>query len=125
MDTLKILTIVLPLTLCMTLPSFAESVGLRWDANDPAPEGYRVFVREDGQSYNYDNPVVCVGLETGDIPSEITTVTVAGLVQGVTYHFIVRAFEGELESADSEEVSYTPPIQLTNPKNIKLEEIAL
>jgi hypothetical protein len=28
--------------------------------------------------------------------------------EGVTYHFVVRAFDGELESADSEEVSYTP-----------------
>lgn len=122
MRKLKILTIFLLLT-CMAVSSFAEQIGLRWDANDPAPEGYRIFMREEGQSYDYDNPVVCVGLETGDIPSSMTAVTIAGLKQGVTYYFVVRAFEGDLESADSNEVSYTPPIQLTNPKNITLEEI--
>ena len=67
--------------------------------NDPAPEGYRVFVRENTQSYDYDHPIW---------EDSVTACTLSGLVEGVTYHFVVRAFEGDLESADSDEVSYTP-----------------
>jgi hypothetical protein len=38
----------------------------------------------------------------------------AGIEEGVTYHFVVRAFDGELESADSEEVTYTPATTVPN-----------
>ena len=34
--------------------------------------------------------------------------------KGVTYHFVVRAFDGDLESVDSEEVSYTPAAVVLN-----------
>ena len=79
--------------------AYGASVSLRWDANDPSPQGYRVFVRESSQNYDYDHPIW---------EDSVTACTLAGLVEGVTYHFVVRAFEGDLESADSEEVSYTP-----------------
>jgi chitinase len=84
--------------------TFAHSsagVTLRWDANDPAPEGYRVFAREADDSYDYDHPLW---------EKNLTTCSLTGLTEGVTYYFIVRAYEGELESVDSEEVSYTPPV---------------
>lgn len=84
--------------------TFAHSstgVTLRWDANDPAPAGYRVFVHEAGSSYDYDHPIW---------EKSLTTCTLTGLTEGVTYYFVVRAYEGELESVDSEEVSYTPPV---------------
>jgi hypothetical protein len=73
--------------------AYSADVTLRWDANIPAPEGYRVFAREGSQSYNYDNPHTLIGLK-----------------EGVTYSFVVRAFEGDLESLDSDEVSHTPPV---------------
>ena len=87
--------------------TFAHSanVTLRWDANVPAPDGYRVFAREGTQSYRYDQPLK----QTAD-----TTCTLTGLNEGVTYHFVVRAFDGLLESADSEEVSYTPAAVVPN-----------
>ncbi len=83
----------------------SANVTLRWDANVPAPEGYRVFAREGTQSYRYDQPLK----QTAD-----TTCTMTGLNEGVTYHFVVRAFDGLLESADSEEVSYTPAAVVPN-----------
>ncbi|WP_372682959.1 choice-of-anchor U domain-containing protein [Desulfosarcina sp.] len=87
--------------------TFAHSanVTLRWDANVPAPEGYRVFFREGTQSYNYDRPIW---------ENNLTTCTLSGLNEGVTYHFVVRAYKGSLESADSEEVSYTPAAVVPN-----------
>ena len=89
------------------IATFAHSanVSLRWDANVPAPEGYRVFYRQGAQSYNYHNPLKQIAL---------TTCTLTGLNEGVTYYFVVRAYDGELESADSEEVSYTPAAVVPN-----------
>lgn len=81
--------------------AMAANVTLQWDPNVPAPEGYRVFARESGQSYNYNNPIW---------EDSLTTCTLVGLTEGVTYHFVVRAFDGALESADSAEVTYTPPV---------------
>jgi chitinase len=78
---------------------FSANVTLRWDANVPEPEGYRVFAREGSQSYNYAHPIW---------ENNLATCTLTGLTEGITYHFVVRAFDGDLESADSEEVDYTP-----------------
>lgn len=83
----------------------SANVTLRWDANVPAPEGYRVFVREGAQSYDYEKPIW---------ENNLTTCTLSGLNEGVTYHFVVRAYDGTLESADSEEVDYTPAAVVPN-----------
>lgn len=80
---------------------WGASVSLRWDPNDPTPEGYRLFAREDAQSYTYTKPIRTTGQ---------TSQTLIGLTEGVTYCFVVRAFEGSLESLDSDEVCYTPPV---------------
>jgi len=81
------------------------SVSLRWDANDPTPEGYRVFARQGGGSYDYTHPIW---------ENSQTTCTLIGLTEGVTYFFVVRAYAGSLESADSGEISYTPPVSPTD-----------
>ncbi|MBR9985933.1 MAG: hypothetical protein KFF68_08490 [Desulfosarcina sp.] len=83
----------------------SADVTLRWDANVPAPEGYRVFARAGTDSYRYDHPIW---------ENNLTTCTLTGLSEGVTYHFVVRAYDGALESADSEEVSYTPAAVVPN-----------
>lgn len=85
--------------------AYSANVTLRWDANDPTPEGYRVYARVSGQSYNYDTPIW---------ENNLTDCTLTGLVDGTTYYFVVRAFDGALESTDSEEVSYTPAVVVTN-----------
>ena len=80
------------------VPQTAE-VTLAWDANDPAPDGYRIYQRTDSTAYDYTQPV-WTGAETSG--------TVYNLEYDTTYYFVVRAYAGSLESADSEEVFYTP-----------------
>lgn len=77
----------------------AADVTLAWDANDPAPDGYRLFVRLEGQAYDYSAPAW---------QGTATTGTITDLVEGTTYAFVVRAYVGSVESADSNEVVYTP-----------------
>ncbi|MFO7644454.1 MAG: fibronectin type III domain-containing protein [Desulfosarcina sp.] len=79
--------------------AWSADVSLRWDPNEPPPQGYRIFAREGSQSYNYSNPIW---------QGSQSTHTLIGLKEGVTYSFVVRAFEGNLESLDSDEVTYTP-----------------
>jgi hypothetical protein len=38
-----------------SIPQTAE-VTLAWDPNDPAPDGYRIYQRSEGNSYNYSEP---------------------------------------------------------------------
>jgi len=82
-----------------TVPQTAEVI-LAWDPNDPTPDGYRIYQRTEGQSYDYSQPSW-----TGPGVSG----TVYNLDWDTTYYFIVRANDGLLESADSEEVSYVTP----------------
>ena len=42
--------------LLTTTAAVAANVTLRWDPNNPAPEGYRVFARRSDQVYNYSRP---------------------------------------------------------------------
>ena len=76
-------------------------VAVRWDANDPAPDGYRIYARQGSEPYDYSRFIW---------QDDVTTCTLTGLIEGVTYHFVVRAYVGDLESDDSDEVEYTPPI---------------
>lgn len=80
----------------------AADVTVAWDPNDPSPEGYRVFMRQSASVYDYTQPA-WEGAGTRAIISDLS--------EGSTYGFVVRAFAGELESADSDEVVYTPPVQ--------------
>ncbi len=77
----------------------AAQVTLQWNANDPAPEGYRVYQRQSGQVYDYTSPT---WFGSG------TSCTLTGLIGGTTYHFIVRAYENSNESGNSNEVDHTP-----------------
>jgi chitinase len=76
------------------------AVTLQWDPNDPAPEGYRLYKRLDGQLYN--DTAVCSVTSTSCTLQE-------GLEPGMTYFFVVRAFIGNNQSAASNEVSYSVP----------------
>ena len=82
-----------------TVPKTAE-VKVSWDHNDPLPEGYRVYQRKSGQAYDYSSPVWTGANNSG---------VVYNLEYDTTYYFVVRAFEGTLESVDSDEVSFMAP----------------
>ena len=100
-------TFFVALTLFFTAVTFSygANVSLQWDANDPTPDGYRVFARETNQSYNYSSPLW---------QGQEATCTLIGLEPGTTYYFVVRAYQGSLESADSAEVAYTPTLEIPN-----------
>ena len=82
--------------LCSSV-AFAADVTLAWNASSGA-DGYRLFSREQGQSYNYSSP---------DWEGTGTTGSVIGLAQGTTYYFVVRAYNAHGESGDSNEESTT------------------
>jgi hypothetical protein len=77
----------------------AAQVTLQWDPNDPAPDGYNLYQRSDGGSYDYDHPI-------NDDSITGTSYTVSNLADGATYYFVVRAFVGSDESGDSNEVEF-------------------
>ena len=77
---LKIFFTSLAVFLATSSLAFSANVTLQWDANDPAPEGYRVFAREGSQSYDYVHPIW---------ENNLTTCTLTGLTEGVTYYFVV------------------------------------
>ena len=80
-----------------TIPQSAEAT-LAWDPNDPTPDGYRIYQRTDGHAYDYSQPVWTGSGTTG---------TVYNLDYDTTYYFVVRAYAGGQESADSNEVAFS------------------
>jgi len=78
-------------------PAGAIDITLQWTPNnEPDLAGYRVFYREEGQSYDYENPC----WESVD-----PVCTVYDLDETKTYYFVVRAFDTSgSESSDSNEV---------------------
>ncbi len=75
----------------------AAQVTMAWDPTDPAPDGYRLYHRLEGQDYDYEN---CIW--SGEEPNA----TIYGLYDDTGYYFVVRAFEGDVESSDSNEVYF-------------------
>jgi hypothetical protein len=102
------LAMVCAVTLCVTSLAQAQSATLAWDASaEPQVQGYQVWYGT--QSGIYSNHV--------DL-GKVTTTQVTGLVAGLTYYFVVKAFDGSNYSAPSNEVFFTvsgtpPPIQVT------------
>jgi hypothetical protein len=96
---LRLIGLVSLIILFCASPAHAIQVTLAWDP--PAtgtPDGYRVFYRLEGQSYDYSNP---------DWQGSDTTCTIPNL-QDTTTHFVVRAYNAAGESGDSNEAIYQP-----------------
>ncbi len=91
-----------PLIIAMTAPAVtAASVTVSWDPNVPSPQGYRVFARKIDQAYDYSRP---------DWEGAAATCFLDNLEGQTEYFFVVRAFDGGIESADSTEARYIPPV---------------
>lgn len=75
-------------------------VTLQWNPNNQAPAGYRLYGREEGSSYNYDEP-----WWEGD--QSFTQCTIDQLDENTTYYFVVRAFDAaDNESYNSNEAVF-------------------
>ena len=81
----------------------AAQVTLQWDGGTPNPDGYNLYQRISGDTFDYSNPVNTSAI-TG------TTYIISGLTEGATYYFVVRAFVGADQSGDSNEVEYAVPV---------------
>ncbi|MFO7716642.1 choice-of-anchor U domain-containing protein [Desulfosarcina sp.] len=98
----RIIAIIVPIVLLhASISAMAASVTLRWDPNTPTPEGYRVFARRSDQAYNYSQP---------HWQGKADTCTLNTLADQSEYFFVVRAYDGPMESADSIEAHYIPPV---------------
>jgi hypothetical protein len=100
----RLVTSILPLAFILfSLPTGAYCdcrVTLQWDPNNPSPEGYRIYGREAGGSYNFDEP-----WWEGD--QSFTQGTIDQLDENTTYYFVVRAFDAaDNQSGDSNEVVF-------------------
>jgi K319L-like, PKD domain len=80
----------------LATPVYAIDITLKWARNNELNlAGYRVFSREEGQSYDYTNP----SLEVAEASCNINN-----LDENKTYYFVVRAFDTKgFESGDSNE----------------------
>ena len=85
-------------TLFTTSTAIAASVTLAWDAVDGSIDGYRVFARKSGASYNYSQPAW---------KGTATTCTINNLEDQTDYYFVVRAFDDSVTSSNSNEVYYS------------------
>jgi hypothetical protein len=96
--TLIIIGIILVMLGHLAVLAYGASVKISWDPNDPAPEGYRIFQRSEGEAYDYSAPA-------WEGPQTSAVINCPAF--GVTHYYVVRAYEGALESIDSDEVSFT------------------
>lgn len=107
----KLQTLILLLLIGIPLLSNADTqVTLQWDTNDPAPDGYRLYGREEGQNYDY-------GAFWWQGDDTFNRCTIDGLDENKTYFFVVRAFVGDDESGDSNEVRYSNDGERYNLRN--------
>jgi hypothetical protein len=82
----------------VTPSALAQRVTLTWEAFKPAPDIYRLFQRTSEQAYDYSKWIY---------EGSKTTCVIDNLTPGTSYHFVVRAYSGDDQSDDSNEVSYT------------------
>ena len=88
----------------MCVDVHAAEIKVAWDANDPVPEGYKVFIRQPPAAYDYSTPA---WQGSGTLTDPIA------VENNVPIAIVVRAFDGELQSPDSDEIQYTPREQKT------------
>jgi hypothetical protein len=81
----------------MTHSVHSAQITLQWDPNEPAPQGYQLYHRAEGETYNYAQPVYdgANTHHTVEVPED-----------GQKHFFVVRAYEGSDFSGDSNEAAF-------------------
>jgi hypothetical protein len=98
----KIALIILLILFGLTAGVNADEVTLAWDRQGIIPDGYRLFQREDGNNYDYANPIKTISSDQTQ-----TEVIVNGRPnEKVKYFWVIRSFKGKDTSSDSNEVSF-------------------
>ncbi len=111
----KFILIFFSLFFCFQTFSFAADVTLGWDANEPDPDGYRIYYKTDSSGPPYNG----IGALEGDSPITVELAelsdpynpeyTITGLSDTDTYYSVVTAYySGGNESGYSNEVFYIP-----------------
>ncbi|UCG66877.1 MAG: fibronectin type III domain-containing protein [Deltaproteobacteria bacterium] len=103
---LSLLCLTLTLLFSFTAPTYAVDVTLEWDANtEPDLAGYNVYYKTGSSGPPYNGTGAIQGNSPIDV-GNVTQFTLTGLADGVTYFFVVTAYNtGDLESGYSNEVS--------------------
>jgi len=110
--------IAVPLSLVVfNTVAHSAQLTLAWSPNgEPDLAGYRVFSREQGQAYDFNDPAWEGWIDPGpdepwknEVDEDNPSCTI-DLEDGATYCFVVRAFDtSENESSNSNEACWTPP----------------
>jgi chitinase len=102
-----LLVVLLVSFILMSIPinALASRVTLAWDVKNQTQDGFQVFKRTANQAYDYTNPA----WPTDGNNRTQTSCTISDLTEGVKYYFVVRAYAGSNQSADSNEVTYMAP----------------
>ena len=96
--------ILFTLVIFTVIPAMAIAeceLNFEWDPkSDFGVGGYMLFCREEGETYNFDDPIW-----EGD--ASFTQCTIGGLDESKTYYFVIRAIDIEdNQSHDSNEIRY-------------------
>ena len=102
----KRIALILISAMFLAAPAMAAQVKLAWDANNPAPTGYRIFTRQAGQQYDYTKPAW---------QGAATTCTVT-VPDGAESFYVARAYVTGTATGKTEESSNSNEVvALTKP----------
>jgi hypothetical protein len=97
----SIIGLIMPLAISVCIATYsvagAAQVTLEWGPPDPSLDGYKIYVRTEGEVYDYHFPAWS---------GTNTTCTIDNLADDTTHYFVVRAWAGNDVSTDSNEVVY-------------------
>lgn len=117
MKRLTLIAFVLMIGLVYCNITIAGKVILQWDAVENV-DGYNIYVTvplttENGEiitEFDYSTPITTEAFPGGNVPQDVTEIEVevlGELNKKLDYHFVARAFRGDNQSEDSNEVVYT------------------
>jgi hypothetical protein len=106
----------------------ADKVTLAWDSEGIVPDGYRLFQREEGNNYDYANPIK----EILNNQTQTEVIVNGKPNEKVKYLWVIRSFKGNDTSGDSNEVNFIvdkinpdPPIDLEASYNENTSEVIM